>query len=94
MLALSAATEMMWHGIRVNAIEPGWTDTPGERTWYPAAARSFLIAFASPASAQLTNRPLARLTAHPVAPRHKHSAYLTAARSCGTMLRRKPRVGS
>lgn len=24
----------MWHGIRVNLIEPGWTDTPGERTWY------------------------------------------------------------
>jgi glucose 1-dehydrogenase len=35
MLALSAANELMWHGIRVNLIEPGWTDTPGERTWYP-----------------------------------------------------------
>lgn len=34
MLALSAANELMWHGIRVNLIEPGWTDTPGERTWY------------------------------------------------------------
>lgn len=33
-LALSAANELMWHGIRVNLIEPGWTDTPGERTWY------------------------------------------------------------
>ncbi len=35
MLALSAANELTWHGIRVNVIEPGWTDTPGERTWYP-----------------------------------------------------------
>lgn len=34
MLALSAANELMWHGIRVNVLEPGWTDTPGERTWY------------------------------------------------------------
>jgi glucose 1-dehydrogenase len=34
MLALSAANELMWHGIRVNLIEPGWIDTPGERTWY------------------------------------------------------------
>jgi glucose 1-dehydrogenase len=33
-LALSAANELIWHGIRVNIIEPGWTDTPGERTWY------------------------------------------------------------
>ncbi len=33
-LALSAANELMWHDIRVNLIEPGWTDTPGERTWY------------------------------------------------------------
>ncbi len=33
-LAMSAANELMWHGIRVNLIEPGWTDTPGERTWY------------------------------------------------------------
>ena len=33
-LALSAANELMWYGIRVNLIEPGWTDTPGERTWY------------------------------------------------------------
>jgi NAD(P)-dependent dehydrogenase (short-subunit alcohol dehydrogenase family) len=24
----------MWYGIRVNHIEPGWTDTPGERMWY------------------------------------------------------------
>ena len=28
-LALSAANELMWHGIRVNLIEPGWTFTPG-----------------------------------------------------------------
>jgi short subunit dehydrogenase len=33
-LTLSAANELMWHGIRVNLIEPGWTDTPGERVWY------------------------------------------------------------
>ena len=38
MLARSAANELMWHGIRVNLIEPGWTDTPGERTWYPDEA--------------------------------------------------------
>jgi glucose 1-dehydrogenase len=38
MLALSAANELMWHGVRVNLIEPGWTDTPGERTWYPDEA--------------------------------------------------------
>ncbi|MCF8567328.1 SDR family oxidoreductase [Alicyclobacillus tolerans] len=33
-LALSVANELMWHQIRVNVLEPGWTDTPGERTWY------------------------------------------------------------
>lgn len=33
-LALSSANELMWYGIRVNLIEPGWTDTPGERQWY------------------------------------------------------------
>jgi glucose 1-dehydrogenase len=33
-LALTAANELMWQGIRLNVIEPGWTDTPGERTWY------------------------------------------------------------
>ena len=38
MLALSAANELMRQGIRVNLIEPGWTDTPGERTWYPDEA--------------------------------------------------------
>ena len=36
-LALSAANELMWYGIRVNLIEPGWTDTPGERAWYSDA---------------------------------------------------------
>ncbi len=36
-LALSAANELMWHGIRVNLVEPGWTDTPGEHTWYSDA---------------------------------------------------------
>jgi glucose 1-dehydrogenase len=39
-LALSAANELMWHGIRVNVIEPGWTDTPGERLWYSDEALS------------------------------------------------------
>ncbi|MBI2164436.1 MAG: SDR family oxidoreductase, partial [candidate division NC10 bacterium] len=39
-LALSAANELMWHGIRVNIVEPGWTDTPGERAWYPDAVLS------------------------------------------------------
>lgn len=33
-LVLTAANELMWHKIRVNILEPGWTDTPGERTWY------------------------------------------------------------
>lgn len=33
-MALSFATEMMWHGIRVNLLEPGWTDTPGEHRWF------------------------------------------------------------
>jgi len=28
------ANELMWHKIRVNILEPGWTDTPGERRWY------------------------------------------------------------
>jgi glucose 1-dehydrogenase len=33
-LVLSMANELMWHKIRVNILEPGWTDTPGERRWY------------------------------------------------------------
>jgi glucose 1-dehydrogenase len=33
MLALMAASELAWRGVRVNLVEPGWTDTPGERTW-------------------------------------------------------------
>lgn len=33
-LALSVANELMWHKIRVNILEPGWTVTPGELTWY------------------------------------------------------------
>jgi glucose 1-dehydrogenase len=27
----TAATELLPHKIRVNAVYPGWTDTPGER---------------------------------------------------------------
>src|SRR5581483_2637393 len=30
-MALTCASELAPHGIRVNVIEPGWTDTPGER---------------------------------------------------------------
>jgi glucose 1-dehydrogenase len=33
-LAMSVANELMWHQIRVNILEPGWTDTPGERRFY------------------------------------------------------------
>lgn len=33
-MALSLATEVMWDRIRVNLIEPGWVDTPGEHRWY------------------------------------------------------------
>ena len=33
-LVMTVANELMWHKIRVNILEPGWTDTPGERTWY------------------------------------------------------------
>jgi NAD(P)-dependent dehydrogenase (short-subunit alcohol dehydrogenase family) len=33
-LALSAANELMWCGIRVNIVQPGWTYTEGELTLY------------------------------------------------------------
>lgn len=33
-MAYSMAAELARHRINVNVIEPGWTDTPGERTWY------------------------------------------------------------
>jgi len=33
-LALSAANELMWSGIRVNIIQPGWTLTEGELRLY------------------------------------------------------------
>jgi glucose 1-dehydrogenase len=33
-LVMSAANELMWYKVRVNILEPGWTDTPGERKWY------------------------------------------------------------
>lgn len=33
-LALSAANELMWEGIRVNLVQPGWTLTEGELRLY------------------------------------------------------------
>lgn len=32
-LAMTLATELVDHHIRVNVVEPGWIDTPGERKW-------------------------------------------------------------
>ncbi|MCL4851836.1 MAG: SDR family oxidoreductase [Bryobacteraceae bacterium] len=32
-MALSWARELIQYGIRVNVVEPGWTDTPGERAF-------------------------------------------------------------
>lgn len=33
-MARSAALELLPHGIKVNTIYPGWTDTPGERKFF------------------------------------------------------------
>jgi glucose 1-dehydrogenase len=33
-MAYTWAVELIQYGIRVNVIEPGWTDTPGERRFY------------------------------------------------------------
>jgi glucose 1-dehydrogenase len=33
-MAKSWALELAEHGIRVNVVEPGWTDTPGERGYF------------------------------------------------------------
>jgi glucose 1-dehydrogenase len=33
-MALTWAAELAQHNVRVNVIEPGWTDTPGERSYY------------------------------------------------------------
>jgi len=35
MMMKTAATELLPHRIRVNAVYPGWTDTPGERKFLP-----------------------------------------------------------
>lgn len=34
-MAMTMAAELVPHRIRVNIIEPGWIDTPGERKWTP-----------------------------------------------------------
>lgn len=36
-LAKTAATELLEHRIRVNVVEPGWIDTPGERKFFSEA---------------------------------------------------------
>ncbi len=33
-MARTAALELVGHGIRVNIVYPGWTDTPGERKFF------------------------------------------------------------
>lgn len=33
-MARTWAAELVHHGIRVNIVEPGWTDTPGERIYH------------------------------------------------------------
>ncbi len=33
-MARTAAIELLPHGIRVNILHPGWTDTPGERKYF------------------------------------------------------------
>jgi glucose 1-dehydrogenase len=38
MMMKTAATELLPHGIRVNALYPGWTDTPGERKFMDDAS--------------------------------------------------------
>lgn len=38
MMGRTAALELLEHGIRVNMVEPGWTDTPGERRLFGTAA--------------------------------------------------------
>jgi glucose 1-dehydrogenase len=34
-MARTAALELVEHKIRVNVVHPGWTDTPGERKFFP-----------------------------------------------------------
>lgn len=39
-MARTWAVELARHGVRVNIVEPGWTDTPGERKFYTDAQLS------------------------------------------------------